>query len=77
MKKTPENTQPRTIFVEYLPDLITEEDYLDPPEKKKIRVQIKITEKGVEILGDSIYAPLLEKLLAKSGAKEIEKMLCG
>jgi hypothetical protein len=36
-----------------------------------------VSEQGIEILGDSMYAPLLEKLLAAAGAQEIERMLCG
>lgn len=64
-------------FVDHLSDLITEEDYLDTSSGKKIRIQIRWTEKGLEILGDSMHGPLLEKLLAKLGSKEIEKMLCG
>jgi len=67
----------RTRFVAHLPDLITEEDYSDPPGQQKIRLRISMTEDGVEILGDSMYAPLLEELLAKLGADEVERMLCG
>lgn len=69
--------KPKTKFVEHLPDLITEDDYRDPADQKKIRLQIKATAHGVEILGDSMYAHKLEDLLAEMGAEEIEKMLCG
>lgn len=63
-------------FVAHLPDLITDEDYLQP-EVKRVRLRITVTDEGIEILGDSMYAPLLEKLLAEVGAEEIERMLCG
>lgn len=67
---------PRLRFVEHLPDLITDTDYLEP-EKRKVRLRLTITEEGIEIIGDSMYAPLLEELLARAGADEIERMLCG
>jgi hypothetical protein len=63
--------------VSHLPDLITEEDYLDFPERKKIRLRIETTEQGIEIIGDSMYAHLVEELLIQLGADEIERMLCG
>jgi hypothetical protein len=69
--------RPHSRFVDHLPDLITEEDYRDPPDRKKVRIRITITTNGVEILGDSMYAPLLERLLGEAGADEIERMLCG
>jgi hypothetical protein len=68
--------QPPLRFVEHLPDLITDEDYLQP-EIKRVRLRITVTDDGIEILGDSMYAPLLERLLAEAGAEEIERMLCG
>jgi len=67
---------PKIRFVDHLPDLITEEDYKDSPERKKIRVQIRMTEEGVEILGDTMHAPALEALLTQSGSVEIQKMPC-
>ncbi len=70
-------TPPKTNFVSYLPDLITEEDYLSSPEQKKIRVRINVNDEGVDILGDSMYAHLIEELMAQLGADEIERMLCG
>jgi hypothetical protein len=66
----------RLRFVAHLPDLITDEDYLQP-EVKRVRLRITVTDEGIEILGDSMYAPILEKLLAEVGAEEIERMLCG
>ena len=72
-----ETKHPPIRFVSHLPDLMTPEDYLHDPEPKKLRIRISFTDKGIEILGDSRYVPLLEELLAQAGAKEIEMMLCG
>ncbi|MGK7874146.1 MAG: radical SAM-modified peptide, FtsH ternary system-associated [Xenococcaceae cyanobacterium] len=77
MDNSGSNLRPKTRFVPHLPDLITEEDYLDSPEQQKIRVRIELTDQGVEILGDSMYAHLVEELLTQLGADEIERMLCG
>ena len=68
---------PKTRFVSHLPDLIEEDDYLECNEQKKIRLQIDMTDDGVEILGDSMSAHLVEELFAQLGAEEIERMLCG
>ena len=77
MSKTIEPQVPALRFVAHLPDLIKKEDYLDPPNNKKVRIRIMLTESGVEIIGDSMSPYLLEKLLTKAGAKEIERVLCG
>ena len=74
---TPSQARPATRFVADLPDLITEEDYLDPPGRQKIRLRISITDTGVDVLGDSMFASRLEDLFAALGAEEIERMLCG
>jgi hypothetical protein len=66
-----------TRFVPHLPDLITERDYQDPPQTKRIRLRISLTDDGVEVLGDTMHAPVLEALLRGVGAKEIQKMPCG
>ncbi|MEH2368482.1 radical SAM-modified peptide, FtsH ternary system-associated [Nostoc sp.] len=71
------NNPPKTRFVSHLPDLITEEDYLVSSEQKKIRVRINLNNEGVDILGDSIYAYIVEELMAQLGADEIERILCG
>lgn len=77
MEKTGSQRRPRTQFVAHLPDLITETDYLDPPDYQKVRLRISPTMDGVDILGDSMYVKLLEALLIDLGADEIERMLCG
>lgn len=77
MDKSSAPPRPQMKYVAHLPDLITPEDYQETDGRKKIRVQLAVTDQGLEILGDSMYAPLLEKMLAQIGAKEIERMLCG
>ncbi|OUL34975.1 hypothetical protein BV372_12775 [Nostoc sp. T09] len=78
MEENSISNQPvKTSFVSYLPDLITEEDYLLSSEQKKIRVRINMNNEGVDILGDSMYAYLIEELMAQLGADEIERILCG
>jgi NifB/MoaA-like Fe-S oxidoreductase len=76
MSESEKGRPPRLRFVPHLPDLITDEDYLQA-EVKRVRLRITVTDEGIEILGDSMYAPILEKLLAEVGAEEIERMLCG
>lgn len=71
------NNPPKTRFVSHLPDLITEEDYLDSPDQKKLRIRINVNEEGVDVLGDSMYAYLVEELMDQLGADEIERILCG
>jgi hypothetical protein len=62
--------------VPFLPDLMTPEDK-DNRDGKKIRIRIKATDNGVDILGDSMYVKELEALLKKLEAPEIEMVLCG
>ncbi len=64
-------------FVAHLPDLMTATDYTAPDSDHKVRVRISVTEQGIEILGDALNENLLEDLLNKIGAKEMERMLCG
>lgn len=68
---------PRIRFVSGLPDLITAADDPDPSGRKRVRVRISCSDEGIEIIGDSLYESVLEELLIKMGAEEIEKMLCG
>ncbi len=67
----------RVRYVDQLPALITAEDYATASEVKKVRVQIRVTEEGLEILSDSPYPLLLDELLAQAGLTEAELMLCG
>jgi hypothetical protein len=64
-------------FVEHIPDLIDPEGYADDPDGRRIRLRIRHTEQGIEILGDAIRPRELEQLLERLGVKVIEQMLCG
>jgi FtsH ternary system-associated peptide len=64
-------------FVPHLPDLIHPEDYADDPEGRRVRLRIRITDEGVEVLGDALRPLALERLLEELGAEIIEQMLCG
>ncbi len=64
-------------IVAELPDLMRPEDYLDAASVKKVRVRLTLGDDGVEILGDSLYVEILERLLRESGPHPIERSLCG
>jgi hypothetical protein len=64
-------------FVPHLPDLIHAEDYPSDPEGRRIRVRLRVTAEGIEILGDAMRPELLEKLLESLEPERIEQMLCG
>ena len=55
-------TSPNTVYVDHLPDLMTWDDYAVTHERKLVRFQLKVTDQGLEILGDSPYPHLLEAL---------------
>ena len=64
-------------FVQQLPDLIHPEDYAGDPEGQRIRLRIRATAEGVELLGDAMRPAALERLLEALDAEVIEQMLCG
>lgn len=64
-------------FVDHLPDLIHPGDYAGDPEGRRIRVRIRVTDIGVEVLGDAMRPDELERLLEELGASLIDQMLCG
>lgn len=64
-------------FVEHLPDLIGSGEYEAHPDGGLVRVRIRVTESGVEVLGDAIRPDILERLLEMLGPAEIQQMLCG
>jgi hypothetical protein len=64
-------------FVEHLPDLIQPEDYAGDPEGRRVKLRIRVTDQGVELLGDAMSPERLERLLETLGADVIEQMLCG
>ena len=64
-------------FVNHIPDLIHPEEYAEDPKGRRVRLRIRHTEDGVEIIGDAIRPQELEKLLEKLDVETIEQMLCG
>lgn len=68
---------PKIRFTDSLPNLITPDDYRQEDNGCKIRVRIRQTEEGIEIIGDSRHIAELETLLAATGIKEMERVLCG
>lgn len=64
-------------FTDSLPNLITPADYRQDDHGCKIRIRIRQTEEGIEIIGDSRHIAELETLLAATGIKEMERVLCG
>ncbi len=63
--------------VPHIPDLIKPEDYSDDPKGSLIRIRIKKTGDGVEIMGDAPRSDELDKLLKELAPDTIEKVLCG
>lgn len=75
---TTEQTGPNAIaFVESLPDLIDASEYDDHPDGGLVRLRIKVTDSGVELLGDGLRPDLIEAILNELGGGTMEQMLCG
>jgi hypothetical protein len=64
-------------FVPELPDLIQPEEYASDPKGARVRVRIRLTADGVEVLADAMRPAELDRLLEALGARVIEQMLCG
>lgn len=64
-------------FVDELPDLIHPEDYASDPAGRRVRLRIRATAEGIEILGDAMRPATLEELLEALGPEVVEQMLCG
>lgn len=64
-------------FVEHLPDLIAPEEYAGDPAGRRVRVRIRVTAEGVEVLGDAVRPDELERLLQGLDPEVLEQMLCG
>ena len=64
-------------FVEHLPDLIAPEEYESDPAGRRVRLRIRATPEGVEVLGDAMRPRELEKLLEGLEPEAIQQMLCG
>lgn len=68
---------PDFVFVPDLPDLIDPGEYAEHPEGRLVRVEIRVTARGVEVLGDGLRPAWVEDMLAELGGGPIEGMLCG
>ncbi len=64
-------------FVSRISDLIRPEEYESDPDRRRIRVQLKIAADGMEIIADGPRAGEVERLLAALDPPEIEQALCG
>lgn len=64
-------------FVPHLPDLITPEEYSGHPKGRLVRLQISVTDQGIQILADGFRPAAVEELLAALGVGPVEQMLCG
>jgi hypothetical protein len=64
-------------YVPKIPDLIDAAEYDDHPEGNLVRLQIRVTDDGVEVISDALRPELAEQVLQALGAKEIDQMLCG
>jgi hypothetical protein len=64
-------------FVQELPDLIEPCEYAAHPDGALVRLRIRATADGVELLGDALRPAALELLLASLGGGPMEQMLCG
>ncbi len=65
------------IFVSELPDLIEPSEYAGHPDGDLVRLRIRVTPDGVEVLGDALRPASLERMLAVLGGGPVEQMLCG
>jgi hypothetical protein len=64
-------------FVNQLPDLIEPAEYAGDPQGRRVRLRLRVTPDGVEVLGDAVRPEELERLLRALDPKVIEQMLCG
>jgi len=67
----------KRAFVEDLPDLITPEEYADDPAGRRVKLRIRITADGIEVVGDAASPKELEELLLALDPAVLEQMLCG
>ena len=67
----------KKTFVPHLPDLIHPEDYPADPLGRTVRLRIRMTPNGIELLGDAMRPAELEAMLAALKPEQIEQMLCG
>ncbi|WP_261575887.1 radical SAM protein [Frankia gtarii] len=63
-------------FVDALPDLINAAEYDDHPDGRLVRVELRVTSSGVDVLGDAFRPAVMEALLREL-AGPTQQMLCG
>jgi FtsH ternary system-associated peptide len=71
------STAANVVFIPHLADLIMPDEYADHPDGRLVRVQIRVTDDGIQILADGFRPAVVEDLLATLGAGTVEQMLCG
>ncbi|MCW2247724.1 hypothetical protein M2352_003358 [Azospirillum fermentarium] len=64
-------------FKDSIPDLFHPTDYDVAENARRLRIRIRHTDDGVEIIGDALSASIIEELLEKLDPAVIEQMLCG
>lgn len=64
-------------FVAALPDLIDAAEYESYPDGRLMRFQLRVTDDGVQVLGDAFRPAVLESILRGIDDGPIEQMLCG
>jgi hypothetical protein len=69
--------EPCHAFVASLPDLIDAGEYAAQPHGRLVRLSVRVTESGVEILGDGLRPAAIEAVLGALDPETIEQMLCG
>lgn len=65
------------VFVSELPELIEPECYSKNVKGGLVRLRIRITEQGIEILGDAMRPDTLDHIIDRLGITEVERILCG
>lgn len=64
-------------FVSELPDLIEPSEYAGDPTGRRVRFRIRVSDSGVEIIGDAMMAANVEEIMESLEPMVIEQMLCG
>jgi len=77
IKNTLKYNHTTITYVSQLPDLFSATEVDHHHGKKRVKLQIELTDHGIEIIGDSPYDQTLDNLLMQCGVKDIQKTLCG
>jgi hypothetical protein len=67
----------QTRCVAHLPDLRNADDHEGDPAGRRVRVRLRVTPQGLQIIGDAVRAAEIEALLQQLEPAMIERMLCG